>query len=304
MWDLFFYGLSAGLLLSLPAAWVWTRRNAARVRRLEQRTRDSEHLAELGMMTSGLAHEIKNPLSTVGLNTQLIQEDLDDIERQLSDSQGDEAERVGKVRRRLQTLHREVDRLREILEDFLQFAGRFELEKESADLNTVVDQLTDFFEPQATEAGVRLRCDLANQPVSTHADVGLLKQALLNLLINACQAMVQAREKNLPHGGADELLIRTARGRDGKAPTVEIHVTDTGPGMTPQVIKQIFQPYFSTKRGGTGLGLPTTRRIVQEHGGQLHVHSEPGRGSDFTITLPAPDSNTPATTDAETGVQA
>ncbi len=285
MWSYLFLGLGIGFLASIPIAAVWGRRTERRVRQLELRARAAERLAELGTLTGGLAHEIKNPLSTVGLNVQLLQEDVQD----LSEDAGltpSHHEGLGRVQRRLESLSRETQRLRDILEDFLRFAGRVELDTQETDLHTTIGELMDFFEPQANEAGVNLRAQLQADPATAQADAGLLKQALLNLLINAVQAMTQAREKNQPHGGADELIVRTERGKTLGGEELRIHITDTGPGMTPDVAEKVFQPYFSTKRGGTGLGLPTSRRIIEEHGGHLTVHADPGRGTDFTISLP------------------
>lgn len=302
---IFFVGLALGVLLAIPVAWRWSRRTERRVVQLESRARGAERLAELGTMTGGLAHEIKNPLSTIGLNIQLIQEDLADLadvlppppepapNETLPQRRGDPPrERLGRIQKRVDGLHRETARLRGILEDFLRFAGRIELDRQPTDLNALCDQLIDFFQPQADEARVNLRPDLAAAPAVANVDASLLKQALLNLLINACQAMTEAREKNDPAGGNNELILRTARTRNTNAKREEsdelqIHVTDTGPGIPPDVIKKVFQPYFSNKRGGTGLGLPTTRRLVEEHGGTLTVHSDPGRGTDFIITLPS-----------------
>lgn len=277
-----FIGFALGILAAIPIAWFWGRRTAQRVRQLEQRARDNERLAELGTLTGGLAHEIKNPLSTVGLNVQLLQEDIDQLARDFPGT----ADAVARTRRRCDALLREAQRLREILEDFLRFAGRVELDRQPADLNDLADELTAFFEPQAAEARVNLRPDLAASPSVAPVDAALLKQAVLNLMINATQAMADARDAGQPHGGADELIVRTANTRHLGRPAVCIHVTDTGPGLPPETVAKVFQPYFSTKRTGTGLGLPTARRIVNEHGGALTVHSEPGRGTDFTITLP------------------
>ena len=278
MFGLFFIGLAVGVLAAVPVAWGWSRRTAARVRQLEQRARTAERLAELGTMTGGLAHEIKNPLSTVGLNTQLVQEDLAELQAVLpSDLPGAAAgapERIGRVSRRVQTVRREADRLRDILEDFLRFAGRVELDLQPTDLNAVVEELTDFFEPQANEMGVRLRCDLAEPAVVVPADGALLKQALLNLLINACQAMAEAREKGQPHGGADELLLRTERrsvgdggrrrkpgggsgGLSGGGGAV-LHVIDTGPGWPKGRPTASFSR--TTRRSGAGRGWGCQRR--------------------------------------------
>ncbi|MEE9403513.1 MAG: ATP-binding protein [Algisphaera sp.] len=283
----FFLSFALGVATAVPAAAVWSRRTERRVRRLEQRTRSAERLAELGTLTGGLAHEIKNPLSTLGLNVQLIQEDLLDLERGVATTDpGAVAEQLGRTRRRVDGLLRETQRLRSILEDFLRFAGRVKLDRQPLDINALCVELSDFFQPQADELRVNLRLDLQAHPGNVWADGPLLKQALLNLMINACQAIAEAREANTPHGGGNELILRTANTSDRDSRSVLIHVTDTGPGLPSDTVDKIFQPYFSSKRGGTGLGLPTSRRIAEEHGGSLVVHTEQGRGSDFLLTLP------------------
>jgi signal transduction histidine kinase len=255
------------------------------VRQLEQRTRSAERLADLGTMTGGLAHEIKNPLSTLGLNIQLIREDLGDLVQTLPPD-APQREPLSRTGRRVDGLHREAQRLRGILEDFLRFAGRVKLDIQPTDLHAVCEELIDFFQPQADEARVRLRADLRASPSVAPADASLLKQALLNLLINACQAMGEARDEKATSGGNADLMIRSENTELHDAPAIALHVTDTGPGISPESATRIFEPYYSTKRGGTGLGLPTTRRIVEEHGGTLTLHSAPGQGTSFTITLP------------------
>ncbi|MEM9414405.1 MAG: ATP-binding protein [Planctomycetota bacterium] len=276
-----FLGIAVGVITALPCAWLFNRRTERRVRELEREARSTERLAEQATMTSGLAHEIKNPLSTIGLNVQLLQEDLTDIAGAV-EVESDTGQQVGRVQRRLAGLGREADRLREILEDFLRFAGRLELDTAETDINQLVDELAVFFEPQAAEQRINLRVQCEASPAQAQADASLLKQALLNLLINAVHAMADARDAEKPHGGASELLLRTTREDEALC----IHVTDTGPGMPADVAARVFEPYYSTKRSGTGLGLPTSRRIIEQHGGTLTVHSEPGRGTDFVIALP------------------
>ena len=283
----FWFGLVAGVMLAIPFAAVAARRATRRVRRLEQLARTSERLAELGTLTGGLAHEIKNPLSTVGLNAQLIQEDLEELAAR-EDQTEETREHLRRIERRFETLGRETERLRNTLEDFLRYAGRVRLDCAPTDLNALLDELADFFEPQAAASQIQLRSQLAASPAIAPADADVLKQAVLNLMINAVQAMTRARIELEPeaHGGCDELLLRTHRRRDGSRAVVEIHVTDTGPGLAPEVAEKIFQPYFSTKADGSGLGLSTARRIVEEHGGSIAVHSEEGRGCDFVVSLP------------------
>lgn len=276
-----FLGIAIGVLLAVPCAWVFNRRTERRVRELERQARSAERLAEQATMTSGLAHEIKNPLSTIGLNIQLLQEDLAEI-AQREDAESETGQQAGRVRRRLAGLGREAERLRDILEDFLRFAGRLELDLAVTDVNRLVDELAVFFEPQAAEQQINLRVQCQASPAEARTDAALLKQALLNLLINAVHAMADARAAGEPHGGATELLLRTTQDDD----RLRIHVTDTGPGITDEVKARIFEPYYSTKRSGTGLGLPTARRIIERHGGELSIHSELGRGTDFVIALP------------------
>jgi signal transduction histidine kinase len=278
-------GIALGILLTVPLVMLAARRTERRVRLLERRTRTAERLAEIGTMTSGLAHEIKNPLSTIGLNAQLIQEDMRDMAQALPDDEAS-GDHMRRIQRRFDGLTRETQRLRDILEDFLRFAGRMKLDLAPTNINDLVTELSDFFAAQAQASGLQLRTQLTPGALTAPADGSLIKQALLNLLINASQAMVEARQQNKPHGGASELLIRTEKVRVLNQDEVRIHVIDTGPGIADDHREKIFRPYFSTKRGGTGLGLPTARRIIEEHHGSLTVHGEPGRGTDFIISLP------------------
>lgn len=267
-------GIGIGAAAMIPAALVMTRRTADKVRRLEQRARSAERLAELGTLTGGLAHEIKNPLSTIGLNLQLLRESLEEAD--LPDQQR------SRLVHRLDAVAGESDRLREILEDFLAFAGRMKLDRQPVDLNQLVDDLVIFYGPQAEQSSVQLRTNLTEGLPLVSADVTLLKQAVLNLMINATQAMVASRYAEAPHGGATDLIIRT----NDAGETVAIHVIDTGPGIDGEQLDRVFEPYFTTKKGGSGLGLATARRIVEEHSGELTVHSEAGKGSDFMLSLP------------------
>ncbi|WP_428939894.1 sensor histidine kinase [Fontivita pretiosa] len=262
----FVWGLLVGWATSLLAAvvvgWVVLRRVVA----LERRARQAERLAELGTLTGGLAHEIKNPLSTVQLNLQLLQEDLSPTNPAYP-----------RIVNRLNTVINETTRLREILDDFLRYAGRIELDRQPVELNEMLEELVDFFAPQAQAQRVRLRLRKSAEPIVARIDAKLVKQAILNLMINGLQAM----QGHSGDGGGELILSLSTRGDDAV-----IDVIDTGPGIAPEHIDKIFQAYYSTKRGGTGLGLPMARRIAEEHGGSLNVRSEPGKGSDFELRLP------------------
>ncbi len=270
----FFVGVVCAAAVGVPMA-IWSvKRQTRRARAAQRRALAAERMAEIGQMTGGLAHEIKNPLSTIGMNAQLLAEGVDDLE-------ADEQEKARLVRR-TQVLTREAERLKDILEDFLRFAGKMHLEKRTHDLNQIVDELVDFYSPQATQADVRLRIMPSEPgPANANADAALLKQALLNLMINATQAMSE-HNNDAPR----ELILRIEQASSDHAPEWHLHVTDTGPGIPADRIEKILAPYFTTKAAGTGLGLATTRRIAEEHGGRLAVSSEPGRGSDFVICLP------------------
>lgn len=267
-------GAALGVLAgSGVAGWIVARRQRSRWSHLlsrERARRASERTGDIVAMTAGLAHEIKNPLSTIGLNAQLLSEAVGDLEVP-EDSKAS-------LVRRLKALEREVERLRGILTDFLDYAGGIHVEALVQDVNLVVDELIDFFLPQAEQAGVRLRATLHPAALMAPVDAGHLKQALLNLLLNAVQAMRSA---------PGELLVRTMPAIDADGTrVVRIHVTDTGPGMDAATIERIFRPYFTTKSAGSGLGLPTARRLIEAHGGRIDVFSEVGKGTDITVVLP------------------
>ncbi len=268
-------GLAVGMFIASMTAATLIRRHVRRIRQTEQRLRAAERMAEIGKLTGGLAHEIKNPLSTVGLNAQLLAEGINELPIPPEDR--------SRLTRRVDSLRREVERLKGILTDFLEFAGEMRLEPKPADLNALVEELADFYLPQAERAGVKLRTDLAPGSLMAMLDGPHVKQAVLNLMLNG----VQAIERMGPSDGRPrEIILKTiAPSRTGDG-MVHLHVIDTGPGIDQATLARIFDPYFTTRSGGTGLGLPMTRRIVESLGGRVEVVSEPGKGSDFTIALP------------------
>lgn len=269
-------GLGVGLLIGVGAGVVASRlivrRAVGRVRVAERRARTAERLAEIGSMTGGLAHEIKNPLSTIGLNAQLLQEAIADLAL-------DEQEK-GRLSRRVGALKLETERLRGILSDFLEYAGELRLAPAVVDIRTLLEELGDFFDPQARASGVRLRVEPPREPVSARIDAAHVKQALLNLMLNAVSVMEH------PSITTRDLILRAESFEEDGVASVRLHVIDTGPGMSAETVEKIFRPYFTTRAGGTGLGLPTARRIAEAHGGRLEVHTTPGVGSDFYLVLP------------------
>ena len=184
-------------------------------------TAPADSAAQMAPMLAGLAHEIRNPLSTVKVNLKLLAEDVADMAAKLDENGcfqtiDDPARRFARQLKKLQTIADETARVEETLNDFMRFAGRMELQKTRCDLHTLLDDLVDFYEPQAQAAGVQMRLSLTDEPMICQADADGLKQAFLNLLLNATQVM-----KN---GG--ELMVRSRRDRD----TVQVDVSDTGPG--------------------------------------------------------------------------
>lgn len=271
--------LAAAIAVTAMATrWLTARALRRRVADAERAAAESARNAEVASMTRGLAHEIKNPLSTVALNAQLLREEI--LDSPLADD--DRA----RMTRRVDTLAREAARLRDILTDFLRYAGRMQLDRRACDLAEVAREIADFFMPQAEQAGVRFVVAADDAPLRADIDPALLKQALLNLLLNGVQAM-----QELPEDRPRTLTLAVHRepppARGGRTePRAVLEVLDTGPGLAPEIRAAAFEPYRTTKPGGNGLGLATTRRIVEAHGGRIEALDAPGGGACFRITLP------------------
>ena len=229
---------------------------------------------ELTRLTRELAHEVKNPLSTIKVNLKLTREALEDIDP--TDSGRAAVDRnqqsLGNALRKVTIIQKETDRLEQIVDGFLRYVHQPELQLARIDLNELVTDMVDFYWPQAHGHALTLRHSLADKPLVCRADSGAMKQVLLNLFINAQQASER--------GG--DLMVRTSR-QDNHGVIV---VSDTGKGIPPDKLDAVFRPYQSWRSGGTGLGLATARKIVEAHGGTISVHSELGKGTAFTIELP------------------
>lgn len=219
---------------------------------------------EIARLAGALAHEIKNPLSTIRLNMELLAEDLEEAQ---SPAQRRAAKRVD-------VMQRECQRLQDLLDSFLNFAKVRRLNLQPTDLNGEIDDALDFFAPEAHAAHVELVRYLDPELPRVLLDGESFRGALFNLLLNAKQAMSD--------GG--QIVVRTSE-RGGN---VILDVIDTGCGIDDHTAAHMFEAFFSTKPGGSGLGLPTTGKIVEAHGGRIHVQSEVGHGTKFTIELPVP----------------
>jgi signal transduction histidine kinase len=221
-----------------------------------------EAYAELAELAGGFIHEIKNHLGTLRLNLQLLAEDFEEPNSQ----------RERRALERIQRLEGECERLVDVSNDFLRFARVKDLNLAPAQLAGVVEEMLDFFGPTARHGNIEMKVFLPADLPPVPLDREMFKQALLNLLLNAEQAM--------PGGG--ELTIAAAV----EPPWVCLSLIDTGKGMTPDILQKVFKPFFSTRPGGTGLGLPTTRKVLEAHGGTIEVQSEVGHGTKFTLRLP------------------
>ncbi len=230
----------------------------------EARLRRAESLASLTTLAAGVAHEIKNPLGSIGIHMQLIQKTLAAIDDQ----------RAGTIREYVDVVNEEVERLNRIVVDFLFAVRPMDTTLDDQELNPIVKELLDFVRFELEEAGISIVEDFADDLPELRLDEKYLKQAVLNIVKNAISAM--------PEGGV--LTVTTRQSGDD----VLLRISDTGEGMSEEVMEKIFDPYFTTRDFGSGIGLTLVYKIVKEHMGDISVVSQEGRGSAFTIMLPVP----------------
>jgi signal transduction histidine kinase len=214
-------------------------------------------------LAAGVAHEVRNPLNSVQIN-------LGIIERELADLVPDHEAHVFVVLRKIAG---EIKRLDDFVSEFLRFARPPRLKLERLPIRSLLSDLAAFIAPECSKKGVGLSLELAG-PETVLVDGFQLKQAVLNLVLNALQAT----------GPRGRVVIRTWADPRGFA----VAVGDDGEGMAPEIRDKAFKPFFTTREGGTGLGLPLVRRIVEQHGGTVEVTSAPGEGTTVTLLLPAP----------------
>jgi len=226
-----------------------------RQRRASESLRRAERLRTLGEMAAGMAHEVKNPLAAIRSSAQIPTGRL----------KGKEAELA-------QIVVSEVDRLNRVVNEFLEYARPAPLKREPVVLSGLLDSCVELLEPVTRLAGVTIKRAYPQGEHKVSADPNQLRQVFLNLILNAVQAMHA--------GGEVRLEIRQEGG------STWVSVRDSGPGIPPDKLRQVFEPFYSTKPGGTGLGLPIAQRIVAEHGGKLVVESKPGEGTTVTVVLP------------------
>jgi PAS domain S-box-containing protein len=239
-----------------------TIQDLSEVKELEDKVRRADKLAALATMAAGMAHEIKNPLSSMKVLSQLLPLKFDDQD----------------YRRKLQEIMpREIDRIDRIVESLLGFARATTLKFEKANIVEIIEDMAKYYEDQAGAAEIKIIRDYHEIP-EIEVDKSQISQVFSNLILNAIQAM--------PSGGELKIVVVPGKVVEGILQSVKIQVSDTGHGIPEDVQKKLFDPFFTTKYGGTGLGLTITHSIVDGHRGYIDVESEVGKGTTFTVTLP------------------
>jgi PAS domain S-box-containing protein len=230
----------------------------------EARLRRAESLAALTTLTAGVAHEIKNPLASIGIHIELIRKTIG----------GRQTVSAAKVSENLEVIKEEVERLNRIVVDFLFAVRPMNAELQLEDPNPLVRELLEFLRFELEQAGIRVEVELLEPSPHFRLDAKYLKQALLNIVKNAIAAM--------PDGGT----LRVATQRKGN--TLQLKVSDTGVGIPEENLDKIFEPYFTTREFGSGLGLTLVYKIIKEHQGEVAVSSKPGEGTTVSLSFPIP----------------
>jgi two-component system sensor histidine kinase PilS (NtrC family) len=226
------------------------------IRAMEARMRAADRLASLGRMAANIAHEIRNPLASLSGAVEVL----------AAGAPGETRERLGQI------VLKETERLNGIIREFLEYARPAPLSRAPVNVAEIADEVLMLLEHQATPGLLKVVREFS-PTLAWSVDRQQFRQALWNLCLNSLQAM--------PEGGELRVSIATVAGQ------LMLRVADTGEGIPRADLGHIFEPFFSTKSNGTGIGLALVHRIVQDHGGEIDVQSRPGVGTAFTVTVPA-----------------
>jgi signal transduction histidine kinase len=243
-------GARTGLLVRL--------RDPEAQRQIGRQLQTADRLAAISRISGGVAHEVKNPLNAILLHVEVARTRLKQGEADVSPQ--------------MEVISREILRLDRVVKTFLDFTRPVELKYRVVPLRDVVREIEELTRPQAEAAKVRMTVEPGSDGVDVRVDRDMFKQALLNVVVNAIQSMKDGGELRLECSSAGD--------------TAEIRIVDTGPGIPPELRDKVFRLYFTTKQGGSGIGLAMTFRIVQLHDGTIDFNSEPGKGTTFVIRLP------------------
>ncbi len=235
---------------------------------LEERLNASERAAVIGRLTSAIAHEIRNPLNFINLS-------MDHVRSKYAPTGQEDRQRFERM---ITSIKEEITRLNRLVSDVLNFGRPANLRLRELDVRSLIDKVVAVVRTQAEEQQILIDTRLPDRPVAIEADAEKLTSCFSNVAINAVQAM--------PHGG--RLVIEVQR-LDGRC---LVRFQDSGPGIAPAALDRVFEPYYSTKETGTGLGLAVTRKILEEHHGHIRVESVVGDGTVFEIELPTVESAT------------
>ena len=241
------------------------------LKKLETRIRQAERLAALGTLATGMSHEIKNPLSAIKTFVQLLPRKID---------------KPGFLEKFQRTVPREINRINQLVEDLLDLARAPKYHFAMTNIKSLLKQTVEFLGEELQTHHIKYLCDFSDDLPLVWADADQLTKAFHNLVRNAVQAMETGGQLVIEafseKGDPSQRQITTSRNG-----WVILIFQDTGPGIPPEIIKNIFNPFFTTKDKGTGLGLAITHKVITEHGGRIEVTSHAGNGTRFTIGLPA-----------------
>jgi len=234
----------------------------------EIQLRQAESLAALTTLSAGVAHEIKNPLTSIDIHIQLLNKEITKLKKINVD--------VKNSKNLIAIIKEEIDRLNSIVQDFLFTVRPMSLNLSKENINSILRELIDFLKYELIEANIKVVFELDENLPRFLVDPKYLKQALLNIIKNSIEAL---------HEGG-EIIIKTEEAENGN---VLIHIKDNGEGIPENLITKIFEPYFTTRKSGTGLGLVIVYKIIKELGGKINIRSRENKGTVFTIELPVYD---------------
>lgn len=246
-------------------------RQLGRVRDLEERLRRADRLAALGTMAAGIAHDIRNPLTSILIFSQLMSLHHDDP---------DVREKFDRV------VPRELERVQAVIEDMMELARPATLHLEPVNLNEVLTQVLELYEGQATTQGIKIARDFDADLTPCSADRKRIHRCFGNLIANAIQAMPNGGDLTIRTRLAEATFLAPQAGGAPMEPAVCVSIIDTGPGIPPERLSRIFDPFYTTKEKGLGLGMAITHRIVEDHKGTVDVQSQVGLGTTFIVHLP------------------
>jgi PAS domain S-box-containing protein len=258
--------------------------------RLEEEKRRLDRLASLGEMAASVAHEVRNPLASIKTSMQMLLDDLEHDQEEsatLDGSQSPASSFIEGMGDAVKVVLEEIERLDAIVRDLLQFSRPGLLHRVRCALTEIIDRVLRMLQPKFREAGIIVHSMYSDAPIIA-VDIAQMEQVLLNLLLNAQQAMPAGGILTITH----QVVHLSGTSQESGMPArawVELSINDTGSGIAREQLDCIFQPFFTTRAHGIGLGLPISRRLVEDHRGRLLVESQPGAGSTFTIQLPLDD---------------